>query len=66
MISTRTEKALKKVMACGVEIVCTFDVKSNGNHIIRFFNYDGDVIAVLTLRQIIGKRYKAKTKKAKV
>jgi hypothetical protein len=64
MISTRTERSLKKVKALGKSVVGYFTFRENGNHSINFSDVGGKVIATVTIDQIIGKRKKP-TKKAK-
>lgn len=59
MVSPRTEKAVKKVIALKKNVGAYVDLKSNGNHAITFTDETGVVVvARITLQQIVGKRLK--------
>lgn len=66
-VSTRTEAAIKKVIALKNEAWGVVREKPNGNHTIVFSAYDGNdnivTVATFTLRSIIGKRLKKRSVK---
>lgn len=63
MISTRTEKAIKAVIAAKGDLLGRVDIRKNGNHAVVFYNSDGIGVATFTLQSIIGKRLKKRAKK---
>jgi len=62
MVSIRTEKAIKKVIAAKEAASGRIDFKKNGNHTIIFDLAEGGG-ARFTLNSIIAKRLKKRTKK---
>ncbi len=65
IMNLRTEKAVKKVMALKANVEGVVLLRPNGNHLIKFFDLDGNSISSFTLQQIINKRYPKRKKSAK-